>query len=96
MVGLSIVYTYHPCPVLGDHGGPGGTDVILDSPETEEQLLIPLRAQKQSVPQEPPEDFDPTYMDPDKIQVELEVGPSVLCLYGSLLRNLWHIKVGSM
>ena len=38
--------------------------------------------------------FDPGLMEPDVIQVELEVAPSVLVLYGSLLRNLIHLKVG--
>ena len=37
--------------------------------------------------------FDPGLMEPDVIQVELEVAPSVLVLYGSLLRNLIHLKV---
>ncbi|XP_035828649.1 transmembrane protein KIAA1109 homolog isoform X2 [Aplysia californica] len=36
--------------------------------------------------------FDPGNMEPDLIQVELEVAPSVLVLYGSLLRNLLHLK----
>ena len=40
-----------------------------------------------------PEEFDPTQLDADQIQVELEVGPSVLMLYGTLLRCFLHIKV---
>lgn len=42
-----------------------------------------------------PEEFDPTLMEPDLISLELEVGPSILCLYGSLLRNFLHVKVGA-
>jgi hypothetical protein len=34
-----------------------------------------------------PESFDAGVMDSDLISVELEVAPSVLCAYGSLLRN---------
>lgn len=52
----------------------------------------PLRPKKSRV-NTTVEDFDPTEMEPDLIQVELEVGPSVLCVYGSLLRNFLHLKV---
>lgn len=40
-----------------------------------------------------PEEFDPTHLDADQIMVELEVGPSVLMVYGTLLRCFLHIKV---
>ena len=40
-----------------------------------------------------PEEFDPTQLEADQIMVELEVGPSVLMVYGTLLRCFLHIKV---
>ena len=40
-----------------------------------------------------PEEFDPTQLEADQIMVEAEVGPSVLMVYGTLLRCFLHIKV---
>ena len=40
--------------------------------------------------------FDPACMEADLCHVELEVAPSVLVLYGSLLRNLLHLKVSHL
>lgn len=37
--------------------------------------------------------LDPTSMPADTVLVELEIGPSVMLLYGSLLRNFMHLKV---
>lgn len=39
--------------------------------------------------------LDPTTMPADTVLVELEIGPSVMLLYGSLLRNFMHLKVCS-
>ena len=39
-----------------------------------------------------PEEFDPTQLEADQIMVELEIGPSVLMMYGTLLRSFLHIK----
>ena len=36
--------------------------------------------------------FDPTSLAPDLCKVDLEVGPSVAFLYGTLIRNFMHIK----
>lgn len=38
------------------------------------------------------DNFDPMSLDPDIITVELEVGPSVICLFGSLFEILWNLK----
>jgi hypothetical protein len=38
--------------------------------------------------------FDSTTMVLDQITVELEVGPSVICAYGAILRCFLHLKVG--
>ncbi len=40
-----------------------------------------------------PEEFDPTQLEADQITVELEVGPSVLMVYGTLLKIFMNIKV---
>jgi hypothetical protein len=37
--------------------------------------------------------FDPMSLQPDKVTLELEIGPSVLLLFGALLRKLMHLKV---
>ncbi|XP_062586140.1 bridge-like lipid transfer protein family member 1 isoform X2 [Saccostrea cucullata] len=57
----------------------------------EEALLAPLRPSKYLHPQAP-DNFDPGEMESDLIAVELEVAPSMLCVYGSLLRNFLHVK----
>ena len=36
--------------------------------------------------------FDPTTLEPDICKVDLEVGPSVAFLYGTLIRNFMHVK----
>ncbi|XP_036364401.1 transmembrane protein KIAA1109 homolog isoform X4 [Octopus sinensis] len=92
---LSITYTYHPMPLLHVCSDPvaGLEENINSGLELEEALLIPLRPLRQDmVYSKPPDDFDPVLLEPDVINLELEVGPSVLCLYGSLLLSLWNIK----
>lgn len=36
--------------------------------------------------------FDPDVLEPDVCKVDLEVGPSVVFLYGTLIRNFMHVK----
>ena len=36
--------------------------------------------------------FDPEELEPDVCKVDLEVGPSVVFLYGTLIRNFMHVK----
>ena len=94
---LSITYTYHPMPLLHVCSDPvaGLEDNINSGLELEEALLIPLRPiRHELLYSKPPDDFEVTSMEPDLIGVELEVGPSVLCLFGSLLLSMWNIKVG--
>ena len=43
---------------------------------------------------EAPDNFDPSYMAADIIQVELEIGPSTLIGYGTVLKNFLELKVG--
>lgn len=80
-VAISIGYNYHPMPVL-----------LQQAPSDEESLTAPLRPSKY-LHLQPPDNFDPGEMDSDLIAVELEVAPSMLCVYGSLLRNFLHVKV---
>lgn len=37
--------------------------------------------------------FDPTTLTPDKVSLELEIGPSVLLVYGSWIRGFVNLKV---
>jgi hypothetical protein len=37
--------------------------------------------------------FDPMSLEPDKVTLELEIGPSVLLLFGAWLRKFMHLKV---
>lgn len=60
--------------------------------ENQEGEFIPL-TDLPIDPQSDPRTFDAGTMGSDHISVELEVAPSVLCLYGSLLRNFLHVKV---
>lgn len=80
-VAISIGYNYHPMPVL-----------LQQAPADEESLTAPLRPSKY-LHLQPQDNFDPGEMDSDLIAVELEVAPSMLCVYGSLLRNFLHVKV---
>jgi len=94
IVALSINYTYHPLPPLGPP-----PQANITTPEKEEILLSPMRiprCRKSSGlqwTQDSSQKFDPTTLPADLVNVELEIGPSVMLLYGSLLRNLMHLKV---
>ncbi|XP_017781272.1 PREDICTED: uncharacterized protein KIAA1109 isoform X3 [Nicrophorus vespilloides] len=88
---ISIVYEYHPCPPLGPT-----PQADISTPVKEEILLSPIRPhqrkRKQRSPQEGVQKFDPTSLKADLVTVELEVGPSVLLLYGTALRNFLNFK----
>ncbi|XP_050452726.1 transmembrane protein KIAA1109 isoform X1 [Cataglyphis hispanica] len=93
IVALSINYTYHLCPPLGPT-----PQANITTPEKEEILLSPMRIPKcRKSPglqwaRSGAQKFDPQSITPDKVSVELEIGPSVLILYGSLLKNFMHLK----
>ena len=68
------------------------------TPIAEEQLLIPLRAEASAEKRratKPVVDFDPGGMEADLIEIEVEIGPSTVCIYGCLIMNLYHVKVCS-
>ncbi|GBL75453.1 Uncharacterized protein KIAA1109 [Araneus ventricosus] len=93
IVALSIRYIYHPSPPCCH----SGLDLDITTPEKEEILLSPIRPNgsqnRKKRPYSQCLEFDPTSMNPDTVHLELEIGPSVLKLYGSLLRNLMNLKV---
>lgn len=93
LVALSINYTYHPSPPLGP-----APQANITTPEKEEILLSPMRIPRcRKSPgltwtQSTMPKFDPTTLAPDKVSLELEIGPSILFLYGSLIKSFMHLK----
>lgn len=93
IVALSINYTYHPCPPLGPT-----PQANITTPEKEEILLSPMRIPRcRKSPglhwtQDGTQKFDPQSIAPDKVSLELEIGPSTLILYGSLIKNFINLK----
>lgn len=93
IVALSINYTYHPCPPLGPV-----PQANITTPEKEEILLSPMRIPRcRKSPglhwtQDGNQKFDPQSIAADKVSLELEIGPSILILYGSLIKNFLHLK----
>ena len=72
----------------------------ISTPDAEERLLIPLRAGPSSSSshqaeqlQRLEEDFDASVMEHDIIDIDLEVGPSVICVYGCLVTSFYNLKV---
>ncbi|GIY39869.1 transmembrane protein KIAA1109 homolog [Caerostris extrusa] len=92
IVALSIRYIYHPSPPCGR----SGLDLDITTPEKEEILLSPIRPNgsqnRKKRPYSQCLEFDPLSLTPDTVHLELEIGPSILKLYGSLLRNLINLK----
>ncbi|XP_054723573.1 bridge-like lipid transfer protein family member 1, partial [Uloborus diversus] len=92
IVAFSISYIYHPAPPCGQ----SVLDLNITTPEKEEILLSPIRpngsqsCKKKAYGAAP--DFDPMSFPPDIVHLELEIGPSVIKFYGSLLRVLIHLK----
>ncbi|XP_031358006.1 transmembrane protein KIAA1109 isoform X3 [Photinus pyralis] len=88
---INIGYVYHPSPPLGPT-----PQADISTPVKEELLLSPIRFPRNRKAHRPSHDgtqkFDPTILKPDKVTVELEIGPSVLLLYGTALRNFLNFK----
>ncbi|XP_012270662.1 uncharacterized protein KIAA1109 isoform X2 [Orussus abietinus] len=93
IVALSINYTYHPSPPLGPM-----PQANITTPEKEEILLSPMRIPRARKPpglqwtQDGTQKFDPQTIASDKVSLELEIGPSVLILNGSLIKHFVHLK----
>ncbi|KAJ8956249.1 hypothetical protein NQ318_014981 [Aromia moschata] len=88
---INIVYTYHPCPPLGPQ-----PQADISTPVKEEILLSPIRFPHQRKNRKRSPDgaqkFDPTTLPADTVSVELEIGPSVILLYGTALKNFMNFK----
>lgn len=93
IVAISIKYEYHPIAPLGPD-----PQADITTPEKEEILLSPMRiSRSRKQPQvqwnhNGKNKFDPSTMTPDKVSVELEIGPSIILLYGSIIRNFINLK----
>lgn len=79
---------------------PLGPDPQADitTPEKEEILLSPIRMPKLKSPalkwtQTDAAQFDPNTLTADKVNVEIEIGSSILFAYGTILRNFINLKV---
>jgi len=95
---VNVAYKYHSIP-------PSGLDMdeFPGTPDGEETILIPvLVAQRPLRPRTQGRDssgcpglkeFDPTLMNPDNIDVKIEIGSSVCYAYGSLVCNFLNLKV---
>ena len=68
----------------------------VPTPEREELLLTPVRFPVQ-VPfrtaRQSTMEFDPTTLNPDQVNVDIELGPSELFVYGTVLRVFLNLKV---
>lgn len=95
---VNIGYKYHAIP-------PSGRDMdeFPGTPDGEETILIPvLVAQRPLRPRTQGRDssgypglkeFDPTVMEPDNIDVKIDIGASVCYAYGSLVCHFLNLKV---
>ncbi|XP_045469148.1 transmembrane protein KIAA1109 isoform X3 [Harmonia axyridis] len=88
---INIMYTFHPQPPLGPQ-----PQADISTPVKEEILLSPMRfphnRKNRKRPPEGFQKFDPTTLKADTVNVELEIGPSVLRLYGTALKNFMNFK----
>ncbi|CAG9815067.1 unnamed protein product [Phaedon cochleariae] len=88
---INIIYTYHPSPPLGPQ-----PQADISTPVKEEILLSPIRFphQRKDKKRSPEgnQKFDPTTLAADTVNVELEIGPSVVLVYGTALRNFLNFK----
>lgn len=91
IVALSVRYNYHPIPPLGPE-----PQADITTPEKEEILLSPMRIPRM---RKQPQinwaldgnNFDRTSLPPDKVSVELEVGPSILLAYGTIITSFMNL-----
>ncbi|PZC85968.1 hypothetical protein B5X24_HaOG214333 [Helicoverpa armigera] len=91
IVALSVRYNYHPIPPLGPE-----PQADITTPEKEEILLSPMRIPRM---RKQPQinwtldgnKFDRTTLPPDKVSVELEVGPSILLAYGTIITSFMNL-----
>jgi len=99
ILSLTIRYLYHPMSAPGP-----ASQANVPTPEREELLLTPVRfptgnSSYLRIPNKTggrssstAVDFDVTTLTPDVVNVELELGPSELFVYGTVLRAFLHLK----
>jgi len=98
-VAITLNYMYHPMPLLEDNdsnpvestSSHGPEEVVLNPPHL--IPLRPLRPRKKQPSGVSIEEFDASKLEADVISVNVVIAPSVLCTYGSLVRNILHLKV---
>lgn len=94
IVAIKINWVYHLIPPLGPD-----PQADITTPEKEEILLSPMRIPKLlkspalKWAQTDSAQFDPNTLPPDKVNVEIEIGSSILFAYGTILRNFINLKV---
>lgn len=93
IVAIKINWIFHSIPPLGPD-----PQADITTPEKEEILLSPMRIPKLKSPalkwtQTDSAQFDPNTLPPDKVNVEIEIGSSILFAYGTILRNFINLKV---
>lgn len=93
IVAIKINWIYHLIPPITND-----PQADITTPEKEEILLSPIRMPKLKSPalkwtQTDSAQFDPNTLPPDKVNVEIEIGSSVLFAYGTILRNFINLKV---
>lgn len=98
-VAVNLNYMYHPMALLeaedSNQGEPTSTlsseEKVLNMPHL--IPLRPLRPRKKQPSGMSIDEFDASQMEADVIFVDVEIAPSVLCAYGSLIGNILHLKV---
>lgn len=97
VISLGIQYNYHPMTPPGP-----APQANVPTPEREELLLTPVRfpvptTASLQVPLRTGRpsalEFDPTTLTADQVNVEIELGPSELFVYGTVLRVFLNLKV---
>lgn len=87
---INITYVYHPIPPMGP-----SPQADVSTPVKEEILLSPMRFPHHRRGHKSPGDgqkLDVAALEADTVSVELEIGPSVLLLHGTALRNFLNFK----
>lgn len=92
IVAIKINWIYHMIPPLGPD-----PQADITTPEKEEILLSPIRMPKLKSPalkwkQIDSSQFDPNSLPSDRVNVEIEIGSSILFAYGTILRNFINLK----
>ncbi|KAI0212656.1 hypothetical protein LSAT2_002397 [Lamellibrachia satsuma] len=99
-VAVNLNYMYHPMALLEAEDGDSNQGEPTSTLSSEEKVLNmphliplrPLRPRKKQPSGMSIDEFDASQMEADVIFVDVEIAPSVLCAYGSLIGNILHLK----